>query len=85
MGKKAEFSVENASIVMRKDAQLIRYGLQQKIFPFGNAIQKPDGRWSYYIVFRAFCEYMHYTEEEVLEILKEAENKKGVKKDENKK
>lgn len=64
MGRKREISVEDAAKIMQKDAQYIRYGLQQQIFPFGNAVQKPNGRWSYNIIPIKFYEYMGIKKEE---------------------
>lgn len=58
MGKKAEVTIEKAAKLMHKDPQYVRYGLQQERLPFGNAVQKPDGRWSYNIIPIKFYEYM---------------------------
>lgn len=63
MGKKTELSITDVAKIMKKDAQYIRYGLQQKVFPFGNAVQKPNGRWSYNIVPLKFYEYMGINKE----------------------
>ncbi len=58
MGRKAELSIADVAKIMKKDAQYVRYGLQQRVFPFGNAVQKPNGRWSYNIIPFKFYEYM---------------------------
>jgi len=58
MGRKTELSVEKAAKIMHKDAHYLRLGLQQGIFPFGNAVQKPNGRWSYNIIPMKFYKYM---------------------------
>ena len=63
MGKKTEISVEEAAKIMHKDAHYLRLWLQQGIFPFGNAVQKPNGRWSYNIIPIKFYEYMGMKEE----------------------
>lgn len=83
MGKRTDISVEEAAQIMQKDASYIRYGLQQGTLPFGSAVQKPDGRWSYDIVFKAFCEYRRESEEEIHKQVKlireEREEKKRCK------
>lgn len=80
MGRKSDFNVEKAAMIMQKDAQYVRLGLQQQRLPFGSAVQKENGRWSYDIVLRAFCQYMNYTEEEIFEKLEELNKKKGSEK-----
>lgn len=83
MGRRTDISVEEAAQIMQKDANYIRYGLQQGTLPFGSAVQKPDGRWSYDIVFKAFCEYRRESEEEIHKqveaIRKEREEKRQCK------
>lgn len=65
MGKKAEVTIEKAAKLMHKDPQYVRYGLQQNRLPFGNAIQKPNGRWSYNIIPIKFYEYIGVRKEVV--------------------
>jgi hypothetical protein len=65
MGRKTELNIEETAQIMKKDPQYVRYGLQQGTLKFGSAAQKPNGRWSYNLVFRAFCEYMRMPEEEM--------------------
>ena len=50
-------SVENAAKIIRKNPQNVRLGLQQRVFPFGVAIQKPNGRWTYNIIASKVYEY----------------------------
>ncbi len=50
-------SVETAAKIIRKDPQYVRLGLQQGRFPFGTAIQKPNGRWTYNIIEPKVYEY----------------------------
>ena len=50
-------SVENAAKIIRKNPQNVRLGLQQGAFPFGVAIQKPNGRWTYNIIASKVYEY----------------------------
>lgn len=38
-------------------AQSVRLGLQQQRFPFGTAVQKPNGRWTYNIIATKVYEY----------------------------
>ena len=37
MGRRTDISVEEAAQIMQKDANYIRYGLQQGTLPFGSA------------------------------------------------
>lgn len=82
MGKKADITVEEVATIKRKTPQLIRLGLQQGRYEFGTAIQKEDGRWSYDIVFPAFCEHMRTSEKEmhlkISKIRKKGERKSNV-------
>ena len=65
MGRKTKINIEETAKIMQKSAQYVRLGLQQQRLPFGSAVQKPNGRWSYDIVFKAFCEYMRITVDEM--------------------
>ena len=71
MGRKTKINIEETAKIMQKSAQYVRLGLQQQRLPFGSAVQKPNGRWSYDIVFKAFCEYMRITVDEMNEKLQE--------------
>lgn len=80
MGKRTDISVEEAAEIMQKDSQYIRYGLRNGALPFGSAVQKPDGRYSYDIAFSAFCEYRRESEEVVhrkVEAIREKKKKKS--------
>lgn len=83
MGKRTDISVEEAAEIMQKDSQYIRYGLRNGALPFGSAVQKPDGRYSYDIAFSAFCEYRREPEEKIHKkvelIRKEKERKRRCK------
>ena len=70
MGRKTDLNIEEAAKIMQKEAQYIRLGLQQKSLDFGSAVQKPNGKWSYHLVPRKFCNYMDITEEEFEKKLK---------------
>lgn len=50
-------SVEIAAKIIGKAPQYVRLGLQQGRFPFGVAIQKPNGRWTYNIIASKVYEY----------------------------
>ena len=80
MGRRKDISIEEAAQIMKKEAEYIRYGLQQERLKFGSAVQKPNGRWSYNIVFKVFCEYMGETEEEVHKQVKKIREKEEEKK-----
>lgn len=67
MGRKTKINIEEVAKIMQKNAQYVRLGLQQQRLPFGSAVQKSNGRWSYDIVFKAFCEYMRITVDEMNE------------------
>lgn len=51
-------SVVEAAKVLGKDPQYIRLGLQQGRLPFGSAVQKPTGHWSYNIITNRLYEYI---------------------------
>ncbi len=57
MAHKLTISVEDAAKIIEKNPQYIRYGLRQNRLPFGSAVQKPNGRWSYNIIRSKFLEY----------------------------
>ena len=42
-------TVEEVAAVFHKTPETIRVGLQQRVFPWGYAIQTSEGRWSYII------------------------------------
>lgn len=67
MGKKAEMTPRQAAKIINKSVQYVRLGLQQQRLPFGSAVQKPDGKWSYDIVPIKVYEYAGIKEEEVNE------------------
>ncbi len=71
MGRKTKINIGETAKIMQKSAQYVRLGLQQQRLPFGSAVQKTNGRWSYDIVFKAFCEYMRITVDEMNEKLQE--------------
>ncbi len=58
MGKKAEMTPQEAAKIIHKSVQYVRLGLQQQRLPFGSAVQKPDGKWSYDIVPIKVYEYV---------------------------
>lgn len=58
MGRKQEINVETAARIMKKNAEYVRLGLQNKQLDFGSAVQKEDGKWSYHIVPNKFYDYM---------------------------
>ena len=43
--------------------QSVRLGLQQQRFPFGTAVQKPNGKWTYNIIASKVYEYAGIKEE----------------------
>lgn len=71
MGRKTKINIEEVAKIMQKNAQYVRLGLQQQRLPFGSAVQKSNGRWSYDIAFKAFCEYMRITVDEMNEKIQE--------------
>ena len=50
-------NVEETAKLIHKAPQYVRLGLQQQRLPFGSAVQKPDGRWSYNIIKSKVLEY----------------------------
>ena len=50
MGQVETMSPAEAGKIIKMRAQSIRLGLQQGRFPFGVAVQKPNGRWTYNII-----------------------------------
>lgn len=57
MGKKSEMTTREAAKIIHKTPQFVRLGLQQQRLPFGTAVQKPDGKWSYDIIPKKVYEY----------------------------
>ena len=57
-------SPEETGRLIRMRAQSVRLGLQQGRFPFGIAIQKPNGRWTYNIIASKVYEYAGLKEKE---------------------
>ncbi len=66
MGRKQEINVETAARIMKKNAEYVRLGLQNKQLDFGSAVQKEDGKWSYHIVPNKFYDYMGMKREEII-------------------
>ena len=50
-------NVATAAKMIHKAPQDVRWGLQQQRLPFGSAVQKPDGKWSYNIIKSRVQEY----------------------------
>lgn len=50
-------SPAEAGKIIKMRPQSVRLGLQQARFPFGTAIQKPNGRWTYNIIAKKVYEY----------------------------
>ena len=50
-----------AAAVIGKSEDFIRWGLRQKRLPIGDAVQKTDRRWSYYISPKLLSEYTGVT------------------------
>lgn len=50
--------VRPAAECLGKRDQFVRDGLKSGVLPFGSAVQKPDGRWTYYINPVKFREYV---------------------------
>ena len=50
-------NVATAAKMIHKAPQYVRWGLQQQRLPFGSAVQKPDGKWSYNIIKSRVQEY----------------------------
>lgn len=61
-------SVEKTAKLLKKDPQYIRLGLQQSRLPFGSAVQKPTGHWSYNIIASKVYEYAGIKESETNEV-----------------
>ena len=57
MAHNLTISVEDAAKIIEKNPQYIRFGLQQGRLPFGSAVQKPNGKWSYNIIKSKLLEY----------------------------
>lgn len=57
-------SPEETGKLIRMRAQSVRLGLQQGRFPFGIAIQKPNGRWTYNIIASKVYDYAGLKEKE---------------------
>lgn len=51
-------SVEETAKLLHKAPQYIRWGLQQQRLPFGSAVQKPNGKWSYNIIKNKVLDYI---------------------------
>lgn len=56
-----------AALIMRKDGQFVRIGLQRGLLPFGEAFRCKDTnkRYSYYISPGKFMDYTGATEAEI--------------------
>lgn len=52
-----KMSPEETGRLIKMRAQSVRLGLQQGRFPFGVAVQKPNGRWTYNIIASKVYEY----------------------------
>lgn len=58
MGRKTKMNVVEASRIIHKTPQYVRWGLQQQRLPFGSAVKNPlTGRWSYNIIESKVLEY----------------------------
>lgn len=51
-------NVEKVAKLLHKNKHYIYLGLQQQQLPFGSAVQKPNGKWSYDIVDCKVYEYL---------------------------
>lgn len=67
MGQVETMSPAEAGKIIKMRAQSIRLGLQQGRFPFGVAVQKPNGRWTYNIIASKVYEYAGIGKEEINE------------------
>lgn len=47
-------TIDEVAAVFHKSKDTIRYGLQQRVFPWGYAVQEASGKWSYIINRRRF-------------------------------
>lgn len=63
-----------AALVMRKDGQFVRIGLQRGFLPFGAAKRMPTSKkkYSYYISPKKFMEFTGTTASEIRKVAKEA-------------
>lgn len=66
-------SPTDVGTMLRIRPQSVRLGLQQGRFPFGTAIQKPNGRWTYNIIKSKVYEYAGIIEQKNL--IKEVKSK----------
>lgn len=53
---KSKITVNEAASIMGVTPQFLRLGLQQSRFPFGAAVKMK--RWSYYINYKSFFDYI---------------------------
>lgn len=58
-----KLSPEKTGKIIGMRPQAVRLGLQQQRFPFGTAVQKPNGRWTYNIIAKKVFEYAGIEEE----------------------
>lgn len=58
-----KLSPEQTGKIIKMRPQAVRLGLQQQRFPFGVAVQKPNGRWTYNIIASKVYEYAGIKEE----------------------
>ncbi len=56
--KKAELNCDDVAKLLHKAPMFVRMGLRQDRFPFGTAIQKPNGKWTYVIIPNKVYEYL---------------------------
>ena len=42
-------TIDEVAAAFHKSKDTIRYGLQQRVFPWGYAVQEESGKWSYII------------------------------------
>lgn len=59
-----KLTIKDAAKLMGKSEQFLRIGLQQGVFPFGNAV-KMSSKWTYFIAPEAFYNYIGVTVEEL--------------------
>ncbi len=52
-----KMSPEEVGKLIKMRPQSVRLGLQQQRFPFGTAVQKPNGKWTYNIIASKVYEY----------------------------
>lgn len=78
MRRSPELSIENVAVIMQKDPQTIRWGIQQRRWDWGSYIENPhSGRKSFHIVPNKFYDYMGMTKEQVKDILDRKEKIKN--------